>query len=93
MTDQPASDISKSDDSTLYRPSEDGGPKAAAGAGESGDYREGLRSRRWDAAPLENPEVEKTDPRIAAGVIIVLAVITLGLLVAGYGSGFWSLPS
>jgi len=57
-----------------------------------GDYRDELRSRRWNAAPLRNPEVQKTDPRIAVAFIVVLCVITLVILVAGYASGFWSLP-
>lgn len=92
MTDQPARDIDKDDDTGLYRePSAEGGSEVTSG--ESGDYREGLRSRRWDAAPLENPEVEKTDPRIAVATIVILGAITLLLLVAGYGSGFWSLPA
>jgi hypothetical protein len=59
----------------------------------TGDYRDELRSRRWDAAPLRNPEVEKTDPRIAVAAIVILCVITLVVLVLGYGSGFWSLPA
>jgi hypothetical protein len=59
----------------------------------TGDYRDDLRSRRWDAAPLRNPEVEKTDPRIAVAAIVILCAITLVVLVLGYGSGFWSLPA
>ena len=58
----------------------------------SPDYRDELGSRRWNAAPLRNPEVEKTDPRIAVAAILVLATITLVVLVAGYASGFWQLP-
>ncbi len=58
-----------------------------------GDYRDSLRSRRWNAAPLENPEVEKSDPRLAVLVIVALAAITLVILVVGYGSGLWSLPA
>jgi hypothetical protein len=58
----------------------------------SPDYRDQLGSRRWNAAPLRNPEVEKTDPRIAVAAILVLATITLVVLVAGYASGFWQLP-
>jgi len=59
----------------------------------TGDYRDELRSRRWDAAPLRNPEVEKTDPRIVVAAILLLCVITLVVIVVGYGSGFWSLAS
>lgn len=57
-----------------------------------GDFRDQLRSRRWNAAPLRNPEVQKTDPRIAVAFIVILCAITLVVLVIGYGSGFWSLP-
>ena len=66
---------------------------ARPAAAPTGDYRDQLRSRRWDAAPLRNPEVEKTDPRIAVAAILLLCVITLVVLVVGYGSGFWSLPA
>jgi hypothetical protein len=59
----------------------------------SADYRETLASRRWDAAPLRNPEVEKTDPRIAVAAVLILATLTLIVLVLGYASGFWSLPA
>lgn len=71
-------------------------PTQAAGQSSvraTGDYRDELRSRRWDAAPLRNPEVEKTDPRIAVAAIVILCAITLVVLVLGYGSGFWSLPA
>jgi len=76
---------------TMYRPGREGGLEA--GAPEVDDYREQLRSRRWDAAPLENPEVEKTDPRIAVGALVLLAAVTLTVIVVGYGAGLWSLPA
>ena len=76
---------------TMYRPSAEGGLEA--GAPESDDYRDQLRSRRWDAAPLENPEVEKTDPRIAVVALIVMAAVTFAIIVVGYGVGLWSLPA
>jgi hypothetical protein len=60
---------------------------------DDGDYRRQLRSRRWDAAPLRNPEVDKTDPRIAVAFIVALAVVTFALVVLGYDSGFWQLPA
>lgn len=78
------------DETTLYRPSASGGMEPISQPG--GDYREQLRSRRWDAAPLENPEVEKTDPRIAVAAIVLLSAVTLVVLVLGYWSGFWTLP-
>ncbi|CAN5842603.1 hypothetical protein BH23CHL8_BH23CHL8_15190 [soil metagenome] len=74
-------------DMTVYRPTPEGGLEAAPGA--PGDYREALRSRRWDAAPLANPEVEPTDPRIAVLFIVGLCALTLVLIVVGYASGFW----
>lgn len=74
-------------DTTMYRPSAEGGLEASPGS--SGDYRDRLRSRRWNAAPLENPEAEKTDPRIAVAAIALLSAITLIVIVAGYASGFW----
>jgi len=92
MTDgsglQPADGEAKT---TMYRPGPEGGLEA--GVPEVADYRDQLRSRRWDAAPLENPEVEKTDPRIAVAFIVGLAVVTLIVLVAGYGAGVWNLPA
>ena len=65
MTDGvgPAASRGRAGKTTMYRPAAEGGLEARPGT--SGDYRDELRSRRWNAAPLENPEVEKTDPRIA----------------------------
>ena len=76
---------------TMYRPGPEGGLEG--GAPETADYRDQLRSRRWNAAPLENPEVEKTDPRIAVGALVLLAVVTFVIIVVGYGAGLWSLPA
>ncbi len=72
----------------LYRPDPDGGLEPAPV--QTGDYRRELRSRRWKAAPLDNAEVEQTDPRIAVLFVVLLALLTLVLLVLGYGTGFWS---
>ena len=92
MTDgtglQPADGEAKT---TMYRPGPEGGLEA--GGPEVGDYRELLRSRRWNAAPLENPEVEKTDPRIAVGALVMLAAVTFAIILIGYGVGLWSLPA
>ena len=91
MTDQSGLQPSKGEGQTrLYRPTADGGLEAAP---PEGDYREQLRSRRWNAAPLENPEVEKTDPRIVVGAIVGLAIVSFVILVVGYGVGFWSVPA
>ncbi len=71
----------------LYRPDPDGGLEPAPV--KTGDYRRQLRSRRWKAAPLRNAEVEQTDPRIAVLFVALLAILTLGVLVVGYGIDFW----
>jgi hypothetical protein len=71
----------------LYRPTPDGGLEPAPV--EAKDYRRRLRSRRWGAAELANPEAAKTDPRIAVAFIVALAIGTFAVLVLGYASGFW----
>ena len=48
----------------LYRPTPDGGLEPAPV--EAKDHRRKLRSRRWDAAELANPEADVTNPWIAA---------------------------
>lgn len=89
MTDQPSLPSEQEQvDTTMHRPAGDSGLEATAKP--TADYRDDLRSRRWNAAPLENPEVDKTDPRIAVAGIVILSAITLVVLVVGYGSGFWS---
>ena len=89
MTDQPSLPSEQEQvDTTMYRPAGDSGLETTAKP--SADYRDDLRSRRWNAAPLENPEVDKTDPRIAVAGIVILSAITLVVLVVGYGTGFWS---
>jgi len=72
----------------LYRPDPDGGLEPAPV--KTGDYRVRLRSRRWKAAELKNPEVHQTDPRIAVLFIALLAILTFVIMIVGYGSGFWS---
>ncbi len=90
MTDQGSNELEPGDDTAISR-----APKGRreAGSSKAADYREGLRSRRWDAAPLENPEVEKTDPRVAVGALVAMGVITLTVLLIGYGVGLWNLPA
>ena len=94
MTDQADRQLERSLDSepvASRRASEVG---IEAVSRQAGDYRDGLRSRRWQAAPLKNPEVEKTDPRIAVLAIVLMSAITLVVLVLGYGIlGIWSLPA
>ena len=94
MTDQADRQLERSVDTepaASRRVSEVGGEAVSR---QAGDYRDGLRSRRWQAAPLKNPEVEKTDPRIAVLAIVLMSAITLVVLVLGYGIlGIWSLPA
>lgn len=70
----------------LYRPVPGG---LEPGSQEPGGWRERLRSSRWNAAPLANPEAQEATP---LGVILVfggLAVATFVILVLGYATGFW----
>ena len=53
------------------------------------DYRSRLHSRRWNAARLENPEAEMTNPWIAVLALVVISAATFVILVLGYASGFW----
>ncbi|MEO8463679.1 MAG: hypothetical protein ABI555_10725 [Chloroflexota bacterium] len=62
------------------------------------DYRGQLRSSRWGAAlskgrlpELGNPEMNPTSVARSAAFWLVLAGATFGILVVGYGTGFWSL--
>ncbi|MBA3777724.1 MAG: hypothetical protein H0X16_00170 [Chloroflexi bacterium] len=70
----------------LYRPGRDGLEPAPV---EQRSWRRRLRSPRWRAAALTNPEAQPTSP--LAGVVFfgALALLTFVLLVAGYGTGFW----
>ena len=52
----------------LYRPTPDGGLEPAPV--EQKDHRRKLRSRRWDAAELANPEADVTNPWIAVAAIV-----------------------
>lgn len=71
----------------LHRPDADGNlsPSPATAA----DYRNQLRSRRWDAARLEQNEVDLPDKRLAALGIAILSGITFVILIIGYGLGHW----
>jgi hypothetical protein len=94
MTDQAEPRLERDLDTEggVYRPAVEGRQRTPSR--QAGDYRDGLRSRRWKAAPLQNPEVEKTDPRIAVLVIVLMSALTLGVLILGYGVlGLWDLPA
>jgi hypothetical protein len=82
-----------SGDETIPQAAGEDGMAALPTRRATGDWRDQLGSRRWDPAPLRNPEVEKTDPRIAVAFIVGLAALTLAIIVIGYASGFWVLPS
>jgi hypothetical protein len=71
----------------LYRPTPDGGLEPAPV--EAKDHRRRLRSRRWNAAELANPEADTTDPRIAVAFILGLAALTFLMLVGGAAIGLW----
>jgi hypothetical protein len=71
----------------LHRPDAEG--KLAPSPATAADYRSQLRSRRWDAAPLEQNEVDLPDKRLAVLGIVLLGLLTFGVLVVGYGIGHW----
>ena len=71
----------------LYRPTRGGGLEPSPV--EQRNWRRRLRSRRWGAAPLENPEQAATTPVAGALFFICLAALTFVALVVGYGTGFW----
>lgn len=72
----------------LHRPDGQGGLEPQAETPK--DYREQLESPRWNAAPLENPEMNPTSTRVAVLFWGALAVLTFVVLLVGYGTGFWS---
>ena len=53
------------------------------------DWRATLKSPRWNAAPLKSPEMNPTSRPASVIYWLVLGVITFGILMLGYGSGFW----
>jgi hypothetical protein len=71
----------------LYRPVPGG---VEPGPVQEKDWRRRLRSRRWKAAPLENPEVGRIGP--LGGILFfgALALLTLVVLLAGYGLRVWN---
>lgn len=80
----------------LHRPDGKGGlePRTVVEA----DWRRQLRSTRWGAAlrggrlpELKNPEMNPTSVGRSVAFWLFLAAATFGILVVGYGTGFWSL--
>jgi hypothetical protein len=70
----------------LYRPTPQG---LEPNPVEVRNWRGRLRSRRWKAAKLENPELPPTSPRLAVAFWLALAGMTFFTLLIGYGIGFW----
>ena len=56
-------------------------------------WRSRLGSRRWNPAPLSNPEMEPTSARLGVLFWISLAALTFVVLVVGYGLGIWTPPA
>jgi hypothetical protein len=75
----------------LHRPDGRGGlvPTPPPGRSRAEDWRKGLRSYRWRAAPLRNSEMNPTSTLASVAFWVVLAGLTFGLLLWGYGSHFW----
>jgi hypothetical protein len=71
----------------LHRPTPDGSVEPAPVVTQ--DYRRRLKSRRWSAAELANPDVHTTNPWLAVGLIALISAATFVLLVLGYASHFW----
>jgi hypothetical protein len=71
----------------LYRPTPDGGLEPAPV--EAKDHRRRLRSRRWDAAELANPEANVSNPWIAVAFIAALLVLTFVVIVGGTALDLW----
>ena len=79
----------------LHKPDGRGGLESRHGREQ--DWRTQLRSRRWGAGrgegrlpELKNPEMNPTSAAVSVLFWLGLAVLTFVVLVAGYGTGFWS---
>ena len=73
----------------LYRPGPDGLEPSPV---EQRTWRSRLRSRRWDPAPLSNPELQPTSNRLAVLFWVGLATATFFILLLGYGLNIWRMP-
>jgi hypothetical protein len=72
----------------LHRPDGQGGIETV---GPKKQWREDLRSPRWNVPALANPEMNPTSTARSVVFWLALAVLTLVLLLVGYGTGFWHL--
>jgi hypothetical protein len=82
----------------LHRPDGKGGLEVRPVTDKN--WRNQLRSPRWGASlkggklpDLANPEMNPTSTLRAVVFWVVLALITFVIIVAGYGSGLFSLPA
>ncbi len=78
----------------LHRPDGKGGLEVRPVTDEN--WRNQLRSTRWGASlrggklpALANPEMNPTSTLRAAALWIALAAVTFGVVLVGYGTGFW----
>ncbi len=74
----------------LYRPTPDG---LEPNPVELRTWRSRLRSRRWNPAPLTNPEIKPTSARVGVLFWLILAALTFAVIVFGYGLGIWTMPT
>lgn len=72
----------------LHRPDADG--KLSPSPATAADYRTQLRSRRWDAAPLDQNEVGMPDKRLTVLAMVLLSVLTFLVIVIGYALEHWT---
>jgi hypothetical protein len=78
----------------LHRPDGQGGLEPRSVSQE--DVRRQLRSPRWGASlrggmlpRIKNPEMNPTRTGVSVATWGILLALTFGLLVVGYGTGFW----
>ena len=71
----------------LHRPDADGTLSPSPATAD--DYRTQLRSRRWDAAHLDQNEVDLPDKRLAVLGLVLLSLLTFGMIVVGYALEHW----
>ena len=72
----------------LHRPDGQGGLEPQTETPK--DWRDQLESPRWNASRLENPEMNPPRTWVAVLFWLGLGALTFVLLLAGYGSGFWT---
>ena len=73
----------------LYRPTPTGLEPSPV---EQRTWRSRLRSRRWNPAPLSNPEMQPTSARLGVLFWVALAALTFVVIVVGYGLNVWTMP-